>query len=242
LLEWIREFNQHRDRQDAVHVHGIDIQHPRPAADRIHSYLAAAAPDILEKIQPELGRLQEGGLPDFQDEAAVGRDLEARETVITTLREYFEDTDGLQDSDGVISDTARTRRFVWLLDQGRRQFQAIHDGRASEGANVRIRDSAMAAQVQWLLRHSPAEQIAVWGHNAHLTRGAFGDGTVRHAQGIPSLGQNLSRLSGLKYYALSLSLGGGVVGATYLPDGTFRAYEIGEPRSGSIPAVLSTLD
>jgi erythromycin esterase len=96
--------------------------------------------------------------------------------------------------------------------------------------------------VQWLLQHEPADRIALWGHNAHLTRGAVGGGMFGHEQETPSLGENLARLTDVDYYALGLILGGGEVRAAYAPEQDPRDYAIEEPPEGSVPEVLGRID
>lgn len=237
LIEWIRSYNEGRAREDRVRVHGVDVQHPESTASRLRAYLERADPDTLTTIAEDLDAL-ETGVPDVHDEAALTAHLNARESVVKTLEAAFDDNEA-----AYVDATSRrayrlAKRLVWTVERGREQFQTIADGRAEQGANVRVRDSAMAAQVQWLLRTEPSEWAVLWAHNAHLTRGDFGGGTVRHLQGIPSLGGNLAQLSGVDYHALGLLVGGGAVGAAHTPSGEFRGYELPAPPSDSIPEVF----
>lgn len=236
LLEWLRSFNE--GREDRVAVHGYDIQRPGAAARRLRSYVEAVDPDAVAGVSGALDRLATGGFPEFGDDADLQADLDARAAAVAALGDALEDRE-----EAFVAATSRAaydraRRLVWQLEQGRRQFEAIADGRAETGANVRIRDSAMAAQAGWLRRHGPGERIALWGHNAHLTRGSFGGGTTRHRQGIPSLGMNLAGLSGIEYHALALETAGGRVRAVHGPSGESRVCAFGDPPAGSVPAVF----
>lgn len=241
VLKWLRRYNQGLDAADRVHLHGLDSQHAGPAASRLRSVLDDVAPDAVADSKEAFEHLEAESLPDPTNDESLSRHLEAREAVIATSEAVLDSQHASEvEDDG--HDFAVLERLVWSLEQGRRQFQAILDGRASTGANVRIRDSAMAAQVQWLLRYEGLDSIAIWGHNAHLTRGAFGGGTVRHTQGIPSLGKNLALLGSTDYYALGLVVGGGRVGARHVPTGTHRAYQIEPAPDGSVPAVFGAVD
>lgn len=241
LIEWVRSFNESRDC-DTVRVHGFDVQDAAPAAATLRRYLEQADADGGEEPSEELEYLQRHGVPEFGDDEAMENHLDARETVVSTLEETFDIHEQSHVAATSREGYERARRCVWMLDQGWKQFKAIHDGRATTGANVRIRDSAMAAQVQWLRRHQGRDRIALWGHNAHLTRDAFGGGTVRHKQNIPSLGKNLATLAGVEYYSLGLVLGGGTVSAAYVPEGQYRAYDIDDPPDGSVPGVFRRVE
>ena len=242
LIEWIRSFNEGRDPDDRVRVHGIDVQYPPVAASKLESYFETVDPAVLDAVRSDLRHLVENGVPGVSDDAELGAHLDASEAVVAALG------DALDEHESAFVDATsrrayeRARRLLWTIEQGRKQFEAIRQGRTDTGANVRIRDSAMAAQVQWLLRHEPPDRIALWGHNAHLARNAFAGGRVRQTQGIPSLGRNLATLQSIDYYALGLSLGGGTVRAAYVPEGEFRKYGIESPPEGSIPDVFGRLE
>ncbi|MFB6197305.1 MAG: erythromycin esterase family protein, partial [Halobacteriaceae archaeon] len=194
LIEWIREFNQGRHPDDKIRFHGFDVQDPSAACARLESHFEKVEPETLAEVSTPLEQLIDEGIPDLSDDEALNRHLDAREAVVSTLEEAIETNETAHVNATSRSDVRRVKRLIWMIDRGREQFVTIQQGRAESGANIRVRDSAMAAQVQWLLRHEPADEIALWGHNAHLTRGAFGGGTVRHKQGIPSLGKNLALL------------------------------------------------
>jgi erythromycin esterase len=239
LIEWMQTFNRTRTPGNSVRFHGFDVQHSAAAATKLTEFLEGTAPALLDRVRIDLERLAEQGLPDTSDDEDVQAHIDARSSVVSTLNDAFDTRESEFVEATSRREYERARRFVWMLEQGRKQFEAIHDGRAKNGTNVRIRDSAMAAQVQWLLRHEGLDRIALWGHNAHLTRGNFGGGTTRHKQGIPSLGKNLATLSGVNYYGLGLVLGGGSVTAVYVPEGEYRAYEIESSPDTSVPDVFS---
>lgn len=242
FVEWVRSFNEGRPRQDRVRIHGFDVQHSSAAAARLMSFLERTDSETLSQLRPELEHLAESGLPNVSDDEALQTTLDARQRVVSLLQDTLATNEAEYVERTSQARVTRVRRLVWMLDHGRKQFQAIADGRAERGANVRIRDSAMAAQVLWLLGHAGQEQITIWGHNAHLTRGSFGGGTSRHKQNIPSLGSNLASLGGITYVSLGLILGGGVVTAAYTPEGEYREYEVDDPPTGTVPWVFTRLD
>lgn len=242
LLEWLRAFNDGRPDGDSVRMHGFDVQHTAAAAQRLGSFLEAADPALLDRVRDALEALEDPGFPDASDQKAMADHLAARRTVVGALEDAFESREAAY-VDATSRDACRrARRLVWQLEQGRKQFEAIHAGRAKTGANVRIRDSAMAAQVQWLRRYEGVDRIAIWGHNAHLARDHFAGGTTRHRRGIPSLGSNLATLDGVEYCAIGLFLGSGSVMAYCGPESEYRTPEIPASPPGSVPDVFGRVE
>lgn len=242
LVDWIRKFNEGRRPADRVRFHGFDVQFPPVAAAKLGTYFEAVDRDILEDVRGPMDQLVENWFPDLADDEAIRNHLAARNAVVETLRT------ALQANQRSYVDTTsrkryeRARRLVWLLEAGRRQYAAIYEGQTGVDSSIVIRDRAMAAQVQWLLDHEPVDRMAIWAHNAHLSRREFGGGTVRFQEGLPSLGQVLAAHPDVDYYALGLLLGGGQVRSTAGPSGTFRVPGPVGPPAGSVPAVFRRLD
>lgn len=242
LLDWMRTFNEGRPWEDRVRFHGFDVQHSSVAASKLRTYVKQVDSDVLEGVESTVDQLASTLLPDTSDDEEMEAHLDARETVLSRLGDALDENETAYVDATSREAYERASRLVWTIEQGRKQFQSIYDGRAQNGTNIRIRDSAMAAQVQWLLGHTGADQIALWGHNAHLSRDGFSGGTTRQKQDIPSLGSNLASLSNVDYYALGLTLGGGTVRAAYMPEQEFRDYDIEDPPEGSIPDVFARVE
>jgi len=241
LLAWARSFNENRPRDDRIRIHGLDTQFPSAAVDRLEAYLDTVTPDVLDDLHADFDRLHEYGSFDFSDDEALHAHLDAREAVVSTLESRFN-----QHEDEYVAATSRrayerAHRLVWTIEQGRKQFAAVLGGDES-GDNVRVRDSAMAAQALWLRRHESVEKLALWGHNAHLSRDAFRGGETRRSTNLPSLGQNLVTLGSVDYYALGLHLGGGAVQAYSTPDEAYCTYEMDAPPEESLPALFRQAD
>ena len=241
LIEWIRTFNEGRMDSDKIRVHGFDMQDPVVATAKLKQYFETVDPEIIKDVASEIEQLTETSLMTIMDdEEQLTAHLEARSAVIDQLgdaldineRDYREQTSQRE--------YEQIKRLVWQLEQGRKQFEAILEG-PEGGETLKIRDKAMAEQIQWLLEHESADQIAIWGHNAHLGR----KGVVHPEIGpdvreqIPSMGAHLAGSDTIEYFALQLSLGGGTVRSKYTPENDFRSYEIDDPPSGSLPAVFN---
>lgn len=242
LVEWIREFNAGRPPAKKIRFHGFDVQFPPVAAAKLETYFETVAPDVLADVQTDLDRLIEHGFPDISDDEALHAHLAAREAVVATLREAMNEHETTYIDTTSRKEFERANRLVWMLAQGQKQFEVFSRRQADIASSIRIRDRAMAAQVQWLLKHAPADRMALWGHNAHLTHGAFSASPAMHEQEIPSLGKHLTSVADVDYYALGLLLGGGTVRTFHGPGPEFGAYEITKAPEGSVPDVFSRLD
>ena len=240
LVEWIREFNEGRPEADRVRVHGFDVQDSVAPVTGLKRYFEGVDPEPLRDLTTEIEQLTGTHTANvLDDEAELRSRLEARSAVVTRLgdaleaneREYCERTSRRE--------YERARRLVWVIERGRKQYQATLD-EAGGVESMRIRDEAMAEQVRWLLDHESAERIAIWAHNAHLGRTGVVHPKISPATRaqVPSLGAHLAESDELDYATLQLSLGGGTVRSAYVPEREFRAYEIDDPPSGSLPAVF----
>ncbi|MFB6112308.1 MAG: erythromycin esterase family protein [Halobacteriaceae archaeon] len=228
LLEWVRAFNEGREPADRLRVRGLDIQSAVVPARRLRAHLQRSDADAPHRLQDALDQLAEDTAPRPTGEEHL--------TARATVEELFPVDDV---SDG--SSSSVTERLVWAIEQGRRQYRAVADGRLQHGTNIKIRDSAMAAQVQWLRRHTGHDRVAVWAHNAHLDRMEFSGGD-RRGQGLPSLGRNLATMGAIDYAAVGLHLCGGAVSAVYTPEEEVRVVELDGPPEGSLPAVCDGVD
>lgn len=238
LIEWIRGFNEGRDPAEKIRVHGLDVQFPGVAAGKLATYFETVDPDRLATVEADVEYLVETGVPDVSDEDTLREHVEVQDAVVSTLRDALVDHESRYVD--ATSETAydRATRLAWMLERSTEQLGAIADSTADSASAYRIRDAAMAAQVRWFLSHEPSERMALWAHNAHLTRGAFTGGPRLHERGIASLGRNLAEVPDLTYYALGLVLGGGRVNAAYRPEREFRSYDVEPPPDGSVPEVF----
>ena len=239
LLEWIREFNADRPPQDRVRIHGIDNQHAEPAVAVLRTVLAELQPEAAAEVHEALDIL-DGSMAADMDEAALAAHLAARQRTVGAVLSFLE-TAHLDDLPGrYVRDEQLLRRLCWSLEQGYDQLDAARAADAPD-TQLRIRDRAMAAQLNWLLEYEDVEQAVFWGHNAHV--GCAG----RHRSGldlsdpIRSVGKRLTDTTERTYNALGILIGGGSVRALHRPTGELRVYEMAPPPAGSLPGVLRDL-
>lgn len=180
LIEWLREFNSDRPRDDQVNFYGIDMQFTPGPARALIDYLGTVDSEFRAANVDTLKMLADRRVNDDQhrDErladaerftSALGARLDEREAEYTA---------------------ATSRKAYELAVQHHRTLnQAVESKRAShddgQTARLRIRDEAMAENASWILDHEPHDTVAIWAHNGHVRRGTADadDGTEHRLMG-----------------------------------------------------------
>nr|WP_080040078.1 erythromycin esterase family protein [Nonomuraea sp. ATCC 55076] len=174
VLQRLREHNRTADRP--VRFVGIDPQHPMMALAELRACLGKAAAPLLDP----LGDLGASGFLrqlDRQVEADARR-----------LEEYVNEH-------GPPEAREPARIVRQFADVASRPYAHADPARTLGVA----RDRYMAENVA-LLMADPGAKVAVWAHNAHITK---------RARAAPVMGTHLARTFGAAYYALGLLFGHG---------------------------------
>ena len=231
LIEWLRAFNEGRTADDQVRFHGLDVQYPTDAAAELRSYLSAVDPDALDEVGEDLTRLVETD-PVSLPREETGDLLETAGRVAATLAELFEERAAAYVDASSDDEFERARRHRWTL--------AKSAERADSDDTLGFRDEAMAAQVEWILDHEPADRVVLWGHNAHVRRGAVAGGNAD--TDASALGEHLRREYGDDYYPVALEFARGAVRVHSLWANEFEDREVTAPPAESLPDYLDDLD
>lgn len=248
MVEWLRAFNEDRPLGDRVRFYGFDAQYTQGAVDALRQYFATVDADFLNAIGEELDRVDDEGVPPQQDDL-VDRVVTATHLVpriraqLTSNRAaYVEDA----------SETAweLARQHLRVVDQATTYKVAIDDWQDADDEPavietvLRVRDQAMAQNVEWITDRSDAP-LVVWAHDAHVNREAH----VHRDTGAsaPSMGRHLAASFGEAYFAFGFAFGRGgfqSVGPAPDADGQWglRGYTLPEPISGTVEETLSELD
>lgn len=244
LFEWIRDFNTGREEADKIRIHGFDIQDSTAAARTLRQYFQRVAPAVLTDVADEIDQISTTSAQIISDhEEKLATHLDSQEAVVERLGDAMESNQQAYRDRTAPEQYELARRLIWQLEQGHRQYEAVLEA-AEDTENIRIRDGAMANQIQWLLEYESADQIAIWGHNSHLGRSGFlsPETPSEVREQVPSAGSFLASNDEVSYFALALSLGGGTVRSAYIPEREFRAYKMDDPPSDSLPGVFSDID
>jgi len=221
FVEWIREFNEGRDPEEMVAVHGIDaVGYAAPAA-RLQTFLHDTGNEELVGDSLDYLAAVEAGEVDPDSITLDRLDSEA-ETAVSSLAMAFED--------GAISGTDRShvayRHFTSL-----RAALKIRDDDTSL-----TREDVMADTLEWLVAHETDGRTVVWAHNDHLKRGELRP----HGNGGPALGELLDQRFGAEYCPLGSEFGSGHV--RIIAEGEegfdYNTYEVESLGERSLPAVF----
>jgi erythromycin esterase len=243
LLDWLREFNRGRDRDDQVSFWGVDVQSAAGSADRLREYLDAAdvAPvDGLDALADE-------GLPGHGETPDPGELDRARDAVAAVDDALDAHRDALV--------TATSEREYAVARQHARAIEATvenvdrrpdPDGDDPPTDAQAHRDRAMADRVEWLADNVDGP-IALWAHNGHVKRGTMtwledDDADVR------TLGDHLDERYGDDYHALGFTFRRGAFQAIGDPPDDadqprgIREFEVDPPDRDSLGKTLGALD
>jgi erythromycin esterase len=235
LIEWAREFNEGREPEDKIRLHGFDMQSEAVAKDRLVSYFERVDEDALAEIEDAAQRLdpklyREGD--EEQQDAYVERQ--------GRLATYFDEqlTENRETYIERSSERAfeRARGLANQLCQKHRAFRPFHEG--EEHAYGPRRDEAMAETVEWLLEFEDEDAIAIWAHNAHIKRGAK---TTFEDDDSPAMGEFLQQ-SEREYVPIGFSVAEGSFRIWDMNEGEIATAEMTPPPTDSVPDMLSELE
>lgn len=254
LVEWLRTFNADRPVEDRVRFYGFDAQYTQGAVDELVEYLDAVDPDFLRTVREDLETAACGGIPAHMDDDPEAR-IEATERAVPVLR------DRLHERHPAYVDAASERAWDLAIQHVRVLEQAVESRRAShdrlEGVVdepdatercLRVRDRAMADNVDWIREFEDADRMVIWAHDAHVNRA---EQVSRDTDATAtSLGGHLADRHGDGYVALGFSFGWGsfqAIGEDPEVDGEESGrglweYSLDGPIPGTVEATLARLD
>lgn len=244
FVEWFREFNRGRDRDDKVEFWGVDVQFATGSAEAVATYLDET-PGVGSV--DGLDALAEDGL---RAETLDDDHLTRAEDVTAAVVDHLEtNRDALVAATGerawtIARQHARTMEQTVELATRKTASDDERDGPAADA--VSYRDRAMAENATWLLEGLGATQVALWAHNAHVNRS--GMTWTDHEQSIPSLGNRLAERHGDDYHPLGFAFGRGSFQAFGpLPadaerDRGVRSFTVDRPTQDSLEATLASLE
>jgi erythromycin esterase len=261
MVEWLRGFNEGRPVEDRVRFYGFDAQYTSGAIERLRDYFEAVNPELCASLEGAFDLADDEGEPlelgaeemdDPDEESAVER-LDACDHIVAEVRADLETNRGeyvaangqdafeLALQHATLIEQVTTHRRTLL----RQQSGEIDEDDGRERA-LQIRDRAMADNVEWLLEFEDADTIALWAHDAHLTRT---EQSIRGTElSAPSMGHHLAEGFGDEYLVVGFSFGCGsfrAISSVELDSGE-TTFELGKrtfdgPHAETIDATLDLL-
>ena len=116
------------------------------------------------------------------------------------------------------------REIDWAIQNARIVLQCMQT-RAHEVS----RDSSMAANVKWMLDHSPRGKIVLWAHNGHVM-----------TAGRNSMGSALRRIYGDQMVVFGFAFNQGSFRAVAQGGGGLKEFTVPPAPAGSMDATLAT--
>jgi len=174
LVMWMRAYNADPQHARKLRFYGFDMQYAPRAVKMIRRYLALVDPAAADK----LAVLRPLTLPFFLTDLRI-EEKQALATAVDIL--------GGQMTKRRAAYVARSDAATWAVIRHQvellRQYLVLS---LSKGDHYALaRDTAMAANLKWILDHEgPEAKMVVWAHNSHVMRlkGHMG-GYLRNALG-----------------------------------------------------------
>ncbi len=231
LVEWLRAFNEERPIDDWVRFRGFDAQYTQGAVDALRDHFGG---EPESDLAADLELIGDDGTRPVNDDRAEER-IEAVERVVPRVRAALGDGDADE----------RARHWLRVIEQAteykRRllEWEAADDGDAETAmeAVLRVRDRAMAANVEWIEKRADGP-VVLWGHDAHVNRDRH---AVRDSEAaVPSMGNHLADRYGEVYYVVGFAFARGSFQAI---DRTgegrgLTSFTLPDPVSGTVEEVL----
>jgi erythromycin esterase len=163
LVEWMRQHNLKPTTTRKVTFYGFDMQSVTVVLRDAVGYLRSMDLQMAREFEPlheQAATLQRRASPEnraARDEATAS--LRRMVVVLETNRARF---------------VAASSGHAWslALEEARVALQTLAYLGRKEVDTDRIRDDAMARNIQWILNEEgPAGRVMVWAHNGHVCRG-----------------------------------------------------------------------
>jgi erythromycin esterase len=216
LLTWMRAYNV--SGRGRIEFWGFDAQSPSMAMDSVEAFVRRIEPAYADNVRSAYAnarrawRVHSSG--DQRADLAAWR--VGADTVLRHLLSYRE---------SYLRAGADSLAVAWAIQESR----VVAQGSASAMSRGASRDADMAANVEWILAHSPSgTKMVIWAHNGHV------------AKTMSAMGAILSRDLGTAYRAVGLATGDGEY-AAYGPSGR-QVFPLDSPPANSVEKVFRRID
>jgi erythromycin esterase len=215
MVLWMREYN--KSGKGRVQFTGFDMQTPTVANAIVRDFVAKTDAEYV----PTLARALEMVL--------ASRNMQPRERN-SVAAEWEKVVAHLE--------TLPSRPDVeWAIQNARVVQQCMHwaANMMKPEASMALRDASMAANVKWILDHSPDTKIVLWAHNFHVMTGTL----FPNAQGPgDSMGAELRRMYADKLVTFGFAFNQGSFRAGSR-NGGVQTFTVGPLPAGSLDATLA---
>ncbi len=230
FVDWLRDWNGHRDPADRVAVRGLDLYSLGESLGRVLSFLEEADPELARTARDRYGCLS----PYATDPALYGyaawtsRHDSCEDEAVAVLRDLLE----------------RRVELVRRGDDGEELTQALGNARVVAGAERYYRTMYQGGAASWNLRDEhmfdtlvrlldlagPTGGAVVWAHNSHL---GDASATEMSARGELNVGQLVRQRFADDAYLVGFGTHTGTVAAAHEWDGPVQIMNVRPSRPDS---------
>ncbi|WP_157899167.1 erythromycin esterase family protein [Luteitalea pratensis] len=224
LMAWLRAHNRRLPVERRVQVVGLDIMTNTRGRARVLDYLRAHDPRRVQEVESVFRTLAEEQAKtplSFSRERlnSVLPQLNALHEFLKAERTRLASTNNVAQLETLIR---YTKQMVWWSG-----------GTADDGTPVG-RSRAMGFNVLEILSHRPGAKVIAWAFNSHV---------ARRSSGATSIGTEVSKVVGDRYYGMAFEFGQGVA-QVRPPDtqgqlGPLQQMQVPAAPFGSLPWLLS---
>ena len=172
FVEWLRDYNQGRGRQDQVGFYGIDLYSLFTSIQAVLAYLDRVDPDEARRARARYACFDHANEDSqaYGYGASYGLTPSCEDEVIAQLREMNRRAMDMPSVPGLERDEAfYAQQNARLVHNAEEYYRTMFRGRVS---SWNLRDSHMVETLQALDKYlgsgGAAPRIAVWAHNSHL--------------------------------------------------------------------------
>jgi erythromycin esterase len=239
MIRWMRAYNADPQHTKKVKFYGFDMQHS-PRAGRVSlAYMHRVDPKAAAEHEKSLGILANAFLAPDVDGLAVEKKKELTEAAKAFLKKFDEHKEDY---------AKRTSAGEWAM--ARQQAQILVQfcemsifGTDDFTESVRVRDRAMADNVQWILEHEgPGAKAVLWAHNGHVETGeTLTAGGETHEW--KRMGHYLRKKYGREMVVFGFAFNQGGFRAVDLLDGGKKGlhpFDVDPAPAGSLDAMLAS--
>lgn len=222
LVEWMRSYNLGKTDEEKIKFYGFDVQSGIEEVQLISDYLKRVAPDLEKEVTLKLSNLVD----------TIGRDWNGYRALSVLIKNNFRDA--IKNGESIFEANAETMIAASSQEEYElvkhaftilRQFEDVVNSDLGSGK----RDFYMAKNSEWIREYIGGEvKIALWAHNAHVTRGYA---TAQGAQ--------LAKIHGDAYQNIGFSFSTGSFQAVQSGRGVTTDNEVLSPNCLTTNALLS---
>jgi len=172
FIEWLRDYNKGRGRQQQVGFYGIDLYSLFTSIQAVLAYLDRTDPEAARRARARYACFDHAGEDSqaYGYSASYGLSPSCEDEVVQQLREMNRRFSEAPPVPGLERDEAfYAQQNARLVHNAEEYYRTMFRGRVS---SWNLRDSHMVETLQALDRHLAtgglSPRIAVWAHNSHL--------------------------------------------------------------------------